>query len=156
MDWSLFWTWRSKMEGPRKKSGTEKRGQMGVPLSQHLLCPFSPRGTGWGRFHLSRDGHWTGWKGLAVFDFHSPGALAVCAGVAGGMGPLLPRPFRWFSSSFPPAVAWAWREHILRSSLPPTSGNPTSSTSCWPCMTGRGSPWRWSAQPSSTLWRRSE
>nr|XP_040130073.1 transcription factor COE4 isoform X3 [Ictidomys tridecemlineatus] len=59
-------------------------------------------------------------------------------------------------SSFPPAVAWAWHEHILRSSPLPTSGNPTSSTSCWPCMTGRGSPWRWSVQPSSTSWRRTE
>lgn len=55
----------------------------------------------------------------------------------------------------PAAAGWAWPAPTLRSSRRPTCANPTSSTSSWPCTTGRASPWRSSAPPSSTSWRRS-
>lgn len=52
------------------------------------------------------------------------------------------------SASFSPSlslsltVVWVWQEPIMRSSLLRTCASQTSSTLCWPCMTGRDNPSR--------------
>lgn len=130
----------------------------------YLWCSFSQRSKpGWPR--CWRPPHELMWYCL---EWKGPSSLTSCPSSWLGLDLashlpgrttgvfLTGGPFQRFSSSFPPTVAWAWQEHILKSSPPPTSGSPTSSTSCWPCTTGRGSPWRWSAQPSSTSWKRIE
>lgn len=52
------------------------------------------------------------------------------------------------------AVEWVWPGLTLRSSRRPICANPTSSTSCWLCTTGRGSPWRSRGRRSWDLWRK--
>ncbi len=61
------------------------------------------------------------------------------------------------NSVFPIIIfsALAWDGHTLKNSLRVIWGNPTSSTSCWPCTTSMASRWRLSAQPTSTSWRKS-
>lgn len=46
------------------------------------------------------------------------------------------------------SAALDWPGPTLRSSLHPTWGSPTSSTSCWRCTTGRASRWRSSGPPT--------